>query len=157
MTFRNSLIILSSIFSFLLSCKGQNTKSKYHLVDTDFKVGQIWKYDTRTGEDSSTVTILKIEKYEKNDTIIHIRVDNVKVFSPQSATGYSNVVGHLPYAKNALRKSLTKLVEQTNNLPDFSEGYNLWKEAWDIGIGGYWTVDLKEAINGVDKNARSQK
>lgn len=157
MIFRNSLVILFSICSFLLSCKGQNTKNKLHLADSNLKVGQIWKYKNRTGEDSSTVTILKIEKYEKGDTIIHIRVDNIKIYSPQSATGFSNVVDHLPYSKNALLKSITKLVGQTNDLPDFSEGYNLWKEAWDSGAAGYWTTDLKEAINGVDKNSRSQK
>ena len=97
------------------------------MVSEKFKVRQVWKYANRNGEDSSTLTILKIEKYEKGDTIIHIRVDNVKINSPQSATGYTNFIGHLPYSEIAISKSVTSLVGQNENLPDFSEGYNQWR------------------------------
>ena len=127
------------------------------MVSEKFKVGQVWKYANRNGEDSSTLTILKIEKYEKGDTIIHIRVDNVKINSPQSATGYTNFIGHLPYSEIAISKSVTSLVGQNENLPDFSEGYNQWKEAWDNGKAGYWTIELKEAIDGIDKALQSKK
>jgi len=127
------------------------------MVSEKFKVRQVWKYANRNGEDSSTLTILKIEKYEKGDTIIHIRVDNVKINSPQSATGYTNFIGHLPYSEIAISKSVTSLVGQNENLPDFSEGYNQWKEAWDNGKAGYWTIELKEAIDGIDKALQSKK
>ena len=127
------------------------------MVSEKFKVRQVWKYANRNGEDSSTLTILEIEKYEKGDTIIHIRVDNVKLNSPQSATGYTNFIGHLPYSEIAISKSVTSLVGQNENLPDFSEGYNQWKEAWDNGKAGYWTIELKEAIDGIDKALQSKK
>lgn len=127
------------------------------MVSEKFKVRQVWKYANRNGEDSSTLTILKIEKYEKGDTIIHIRVDNVKINSPQSATGYTNFIGHLPYSEIAISKSVTSLVGQNENLPDFSEGYNQWKEAWDNGKAGYWTIELEEAIDGIDKALQSKK
>ena len=127
------------------------------MVSEKFKVRQVWKYANRNGEDSSTLTILEIEKYEKGDTIIHIRVDNVKINSPQSATGYTNFIGHLPYSEIAISKSVTSLVGQNENLPDFSEGYNQWKEAWDNGKAGYWTIELKEAIDGIDKALQSKK
>ena len=71
------------------------------MASDKFKVGQVWKYNNRLGEDSSTLTILKIEKYEKGDTIIHIRVDGVKIYSPQAATGYSDFIGHLPFSEKA--------------------------------------------------------
>jgi hypothetical protein len=119
-----------------------------------FKVGQVWKYSSRLGEESSTLTILKIEKYEKSDIIIHIRVDGIKLYNPSAASGYSDLIGHMPFSEKAISKSVTELVEQNNNLPDFSEGYNLWKEAWESGKGGYWTIDLKEAIEGMDKTIR---
>lgn len=122
-----------------------------------FKIGQVWKYSNRPGEDSSTLTILKIEKYEKGDTIIHIRVDGIKLYNPNVTGGYSNFIGHLPFSEKIISKSVTKLVEENKNLPDFSEGYNQWKEAWDNGKGGYWTVDLKEAIDGMDSVMRQKK
>ncbi len=148
---------MAGLFSFFASCKGQDKKNGQSLATEKFKVGQIWKYENRKGEDSSTLTILKIEKYDKGDTIIHIRVDGVKIYSPQAATGYSDFIGHLPFSEKSISKSVTKLVGQNNNLPDFSDGYNQWKEAWNSDKGGYWTVNLKEAIDGVDKAMQSNR
>jgi len=149
---------MTGLFSFFASCNGQNKKQQQSSLATEtFKVGQVWKYSNRNGEDNSTLTILKIEKYDKGDTIIHIRVDGVKIYSSQSSTGYSEFIGHLPFSEKAISKSVTKLVGQINNLPDFSDGYNQWKEAWDNGKGGYWTIELKEAIDGVDKVSQQQK
>jgi hypothetical protein len=154
---RNLLIIMAGLFSFLISCKEQNSQTVQSLTNEKYKIGQVWKYDNRIGEDSSTLTILKIEKYEKGDTIIHIRVDGIKIYNSQAPSGYSNFIGHLPFSEKSISKSVTVLVGQNNNLPDFSDGYNEWKEAWDSGKGGYWTVDLKEAINGVDKAMQPKK
>lgn len=122
-----------------------------------FKVGQVWKYNNRPGEDSSTFTILKIEKYEKGDEIIHVRVDGIKIYNPKIAGHYSDFIGHLPFSAKTISKSVTSIVGQNNNLPDFSEGYNNWKEAWDSGKGGYWTVDLKDAIEVMDSVMRQNK
>jgi hypothetical protein len=151
MILRNCFIIMAGLFSLLTGCNGQNKKIEQSITNGKFKVGQVWKYANRVGEDGSTLTILKIEKYEQGDTIIHIRVDGVKIYSPQSPTGYSEFIGHLPFSEKSISKSVTKLVGHKNNLADFAEGYNQWKEAWDSGKGGYFTIDLKEAIEGVDK------
>ena len=43
-----------------------------------FQAGQVWKYDTRPGEDSSTLTILKVEKYE-NGELTCDRDERVKI------------------------------------------------------------------------------
>lgn len=40
------------------------------------------------------------------------------------------------------------------DLPDFAEGYALWKKAWDEGKGGYFTAELKEVIEGLDQGMR---
>ncbi|WP_081162548.1 hypothetical protein [Niastella populi] len=158
MTRLKLVIFLAGLIGLLSSCKEQiKEKSKdMATASVQFKVGQVWKYNNRPGEDSSTLTILKTEKYE-NDTIIHIRVDGIKLHNPSIAGGYSDFIGHLPFSQNTISKSVTRLVEQNNNLPDFSEGYNQWKEAWDSGKGGYWTVDLKDAIEGMDSVMRQNK
>jgi hypothetical protein len=144
--------------SFLTNCKGQiEEKSNMETNSGELHAGQVWKYNNRPGEDSSTLTVLKIEKYEKGETIIHIRVDGIKLYNPYIASGYSNCIGHLPFSEKAILKSVTKLVGQNNNLQDFSEGYNQWKEAWDKGKGGYWMVDLKEAVEGMDSVMQQKK
>ena len=119
-----------------------------------FKVGQVWKYSNRRGEDTSTLTVLKIEEYEKGDTIIHIRVDGIRLYNPHVAGGYSDFIGHLPFSEKAISRSATRLAGQIDNLPDFSEGYSQWKKAWDDGKAGYWIVDLKDAIEGMESVMR---
>jgi hypothetical protein len=151
-------LILFIFTAGFLSCKGQ-MKEKGKDIETasdKFKVGQVWKYNNRFGEDSSTLTILKTEKYEK-DTIIHIRVDGIKLYNPNVAGHYSDFIGHLPFSEKAISRSVTRLVGQNNNLSDFSQGYNQWKGAWDKGEGGYWTIDLNEAIEGMDSVMRQNK
>jgi len=156
MTERAFMICMVGLLSFFAGCKAPNNKTEQPMTTEKFKVGQVWKYENRKGEDSSTLTILKIEKYEKGDTIIHIRVDGVKVYNPQAASGYSEFIGHMPFSEKTILKSITKQIGQNDNLPDFSDGYNDWKEAWDSNKGGYWTVDVKEAIAGMDSVMRQK-
>lgn len=66
------------------------------IQDDKFKVGQIWKYNTRTGEDNSTLTILKVEKYDSAGVVIHIYVNGRKVKNPQRPSGFYDDIGHLP-------------------------------------------------------------
>ncbi len=156
---KQNIFIMAGFFSFFTSCKTQHN-DRNSVVETNldkFKAGQIWKYHNRLGEDSSTLTILKIETYEKADTIIHIRVDGVKIYNPNAASGYSNFLGHLPFSEKTISKSVTMLGGQNDNIPDFAEGYNEWKKAWDIGKSGYWTIDLKDAIEAVDSSMRQIK
>ena len=157
MTRLNIFILMIGFLSILTNCKGQ-TKEKSNMGATSgkFQVGQVWKYYNRPGEDSSTLTVLKVEKYEKGDTIIHLRVDGIKLYNPNVASGYSSFIGHMPFSEKTVSNSVTILVGHNSNLPEFSEGYNQWKEAWDNGKGGYWTVDLKDAIEGMDSVMRQK-
>lgn len=117
-----------------------------------FKVGQVWKYDNRPGEDGSTLTVLKIEKFSKGDTIVHIRVDGIRFANRRAPGGYSTYLEHLPYSFKTLSGVVRKLVGQKDRLPDFAEGYQEWRHAWDTGSGGYFTADLKGVIDGVAAN-----
>jgi hypothetical protein len=159
MTRLKPFIFLAGLLIILSSCKGDAKEKSKDMETTSgkFKEGQIWKYNNRPGEDSSTLTILKMEKYEKGDEIIHIRVDGIKIYNPNIAGNYSDFIGHLPFSAKSISTSVTRLVGQNNNLPDFSEGYSQWKEAWDNGKGGYWTVGLKNAIEAMDSVMRQNK
>lgn len=119
-----------------------------------FEPGQVWKYAGRPGEEESTLTILKIEQYEKGGTIIHIRVDGIILFNPNTGRDNLTHIGHMPFAEEAISKSVTEIVGLNDNLPDFSQGYNQWKEAWDNGKAGCWTIGIKDAIQGMDSVIR---
>lgn len=151
-------ILLAVLLIVLANCKNQTKEKIPHMDKTSdkFRAGQVWKYDTRPGEDNSTLTILNVEKYENGDAIIHVRLDGIKLYNPNSASGYSNSIGHLPFSDEAISRSVVTLAGVIDSLPDFSDGYNQWKEAWESGKAGYWKVEVKEAVEGMDRIMRER-
>ena len=147
---------MAGLFSWLTSCKGQQS-DKDNFQDDKFKVGQVWKYNTRIGEENSTITILKVEKYEKDGIVIHIYVSGLKVKNPHKPTGQSDVIGHLPLSKDAVLKSITTLVSENNKLPDYKEGYNNWKEAFDNNKGGVFSITVQDAVKYVEEAMSNAK
>ena len=63
----------------------------------------------------------------------------------------------MPFSVKSIERSVTDLIDQRNNLPDFSEGYNKWRQAWDEGKAGFWTSNVKEAIVGMDSVMRQNQ
>lgn len=124
--------------------------------DNNFKVGQIWTYKTRAGEEKSTLTVLKVEKFTNTDTIVHIRVDGVKVYSPAAPSGYSNEITHMPFQKKALLGSVVSVVGQNDTTLALLSGYAAWRNAKDSGKAGYFVINVQQAITGIDSVMRQQ-
>ena len=141
---------MAGLFSWLTGCKEQQSE-KNNFQDDKFKAGQVWKYNTRSGEENSTITILKVEKYEKDGIIVHIYVSGLKVKNSHKPTGFSDEIGHLPLSKDAVLKSVTSLVSENNKLPDYKEGYNNWKEAFDNNKGGVFSITVHDAVEYVEE------
>lgn len=108
--------------------------------------GQVWTYRTRLGEEASRVTILLVEPHEKLGQIVHIRIDGLAVKSPHSPSGLAEVIGHMPYDAATLATSLIEVVGTRDPLPDFADGYRQWREAFDAGKGGVWTLPLADCV-----------
>lgn len=51
--------------------------------DDKLKSGQIWEYNTRSGEENSRIIILKVEQSNKGEIIVHIAVNNTNIKNPQ--------------------------------------------------------------------------
>ena len=81
-------------------------------------VGQEWSYHTRPDEVSSTLVVLRIDADSSLGTIVHIAVNRVRI-----------------------------LVTESVPLPDFREGYDLWKR----GKGGVWTLSVAEIVAAVEE------
>jgi hypothetical protein len=122
-----------------------------------YRAGQVWTYHTRPGEEDSRVWILKVEHYEKAGTIVHIMVDNVRVNITVDQGEADQVISHMPFAQAALDRSVITLEPTTESLPDFMEGYNHWKTAWDNEKAGCWTVDVKDAVEGINSSLTQQQ
>ena len=121
-------------------------------MTTDFSVGQEWKYKNRPHEKESKLTIVGIDEDPKLGQILHIYVSDVDIKNAQAPNGKTVFIGHLPYAENALRESVTELLGTADSLPEFEDGYKLWKEAFDEGEAGVFDVAVAEAIAGVEQS-----
>ena len=120
-------------------------------TDSKFKVGQVWKYKTRPNEENSVLTIAKIENEPKNGNIVHITVTNLKIKNQHSPSGYTDLIGHMPLAESAVAESVTELSDETPDLSAYEEGYQDWREAFDNGRGGIWTVSVSECVAAMEQ------
>ena len=111
-----------------------------------FAVGQQWKYFSRSESPDSTLIVLKIEAHPQFGTIVHVSVsdDVIPVFSSESY-GESDI-GHLPIDSEVLEKSVTELVKEDVFLPDFEDGYQSWRHAFEHGCAGVYSCPLSECI-----------
>ena len=112
--------------------------------------GQVWTYKTRAGEEGSRLTVLKTESHPKLGLIVHVAVNGVRIKNPDAPGGVSSTIGHLPYQEAALRAGLVGVVGHESAAPNL-EGYKTWKEAFDQGKAGIWTITLAEAIGAMEK------
>jgi hypothetical protein len=149
------LIIMAGLFSWLTGCNEKSDKGEYQ--DDKFQTGQIWKYKTRVGEENSTIEILKVEKYDSVGIVIHIFVNGLKVKNPHKPTGFSDEIGHLPLSKDAVLQSVTTIVSENNKLPDYKEGYNNWKEAFDSNKDGVFFITVQDAVKYVEEAMSNAK
>lgn len=117
----------------------------------DYSQGQLWSYKTRPGEEKSTVLINKVETHEKLGKIFHISVEGVRVVNRHHASGFSTELPHFPVSEETLKKSLVKRIGQRAPNPDYVEGYNTWKSAFDAGKAGIFTISVAEIVGVVEK------
>ncbi|HEX8738473.1 MAG TPA: hypothetical protein VF721_24290 [Pyrinomonadaceae bacterium] len=119
-------------------------------TDSKYKVGQMWSYKTRPQEKKSYFIIVKIDVHPKLGNIIHIAVHDLKIKNPNSRSGFSDEVNHMPFSEAAINKSADKLLKEKIDLPDYEEGYQLWKEAFDSHHAGIYTITLAEAVDAME-------
>lgn len=113
----------------------------------EFRAGQVWSYETRSGEEPSRLVVCKVEPNEDLGPIIHIHVEGVAIKSPGSPDGVSRVIGHMPFAEESLRESVVTVEETRTQLPGYEEGYNTWKAAFDEGGAGIFTISVADAVD----------
>ena len=116
-------------------------------MSQDFQVGQIWEYKTRPGEEASRLYIVKIEAWPNGDKIFHIYADKLKIKNPMLAGGIQVELPHAPVSLQTLEQSIIKQAGTVQSLPDINEGYAAWKEAYDAGEAGIFTIPVGEIIS----------
>jgi hypothetical protein len=61
------------------------------------------------------------------------------------------VMGHIPVDGQVLAKSCPKALSPQAAAPDFEGGYAQWRQAFESGKGGYFTIPVSEILDVVKK------
>jgi|SRR5580704_969906 hypothetical protein len=139
---------MAALLYFLLQCgtlslaqeNAQSCPVPEPAKDEKYHPGQVWTYKNRPDEQNSRLTILKIESLPKMGTIVHIRVDGIRL---RNCTGgpEPDTFAHMPFTRDALERSVAKLLKDKSKISDLS-GY----EQWRADCGGVYTITVAEAI-----------
>ena len=128
----------------LMGCSPGPSKTVFTDTEkSEFKIGQVWNYKTRPGEESSTLVILKVETAPGWNTIVHVGVVGLKIKGPK---GNQETIPHLPFDEIAIKKSVTTKSSDNGELTDYQAGYQQWNAAASSGKGGVFTISVVEAI-----------
>jgi hypothetical protein len=71
--------------------------------------------------------------------------------NPLRPTGFSETLPHAPFSEDVINRSVDKQVGETKELPHFEPGYRLWKEAFDSGKGGIFTLSVAEVVEAMEQ------
>jgi len=58
----------------------------------------------------------------------------------------------MPFDEDTLKSSVTSLESESSDLPDYEDGYRLWKTAFDQSQAGIFEVAVSEAIDFVQQS-----
>ncbi|AHM59248.1 hypothetical protein D770_04905 [Flammeovirgaceae bacterium 311] len=146
-----NLLLICMIITLLTSCGGKDHPSVSSSLMNDYKyqAGQVWQYETRKHEENSTLEILQVDMGER-DTIVHIALHHLRLKNPHTENSITDELPHLPMSVTSIDASVMQLVE-SKEPPHIPEGYYLWKEAYETGKAGVYTLSVKEAVNAVEE------
>ena len=139
--------VAAAVLVLLSSCGKQDPDGKVTMSQNGkYHAGQIWKYKTRKGEESSKVSIIRIDNNKVAGTSYHISVDNLQFKNPRIAGGIQRVLSHLPVSVETLDASVTELIATDADPTDeFEEGYKIWSDVSENG-GGVFTVPVARVV-----------
>jgi hypothetical protein len=130
------------------SCKGKVAPVISAVTNGKYHVGEQWNYRARPGEDGSTLIVGKVETMPKLGVIVHISLAGLRVKNSHATTGYSDTIAHMPFSEAALEKSVTTLASSSVPVPPaFAEGYGEWRQAFDRGKAGAFTITVAEGVD----------
>jgi hypothetical protein len=119
-------------------------------VAATFEEGQIWRYQTRPGEEASRLFIARIDRGIGTQTIYHIYLDGLKLKNPLYEGGVQDHLPHAPVTRQSLEASVTELLEENATMPDIAEGYAAWLLAFEKGQAGFFTLPVNQIVQHIE-------
>lgn len=114
-----------------------------------FEEGQVWRYQTRAHESESKLYIVRIDEFNGN-RIFHIFLDGLSLKNQNTESGIQTVLPHAPVDQDSLEKSFLEFQGYTDTPPDISEGYSIWREAFDSGDAGAFNIPISQVVQYIE-------
>jgi hypothetical protein len=137
------LILIVVVAFVIVACRRGSTAGGGSLspaTTSRYKPGQVWSFQTPADQPQALLTVLKVESHPKLSNIVHIALSGVSF-----SNGGTNVQ-HMPFAEAAIDKSVISLIREGEPLPQFQGGYQQWRDAFDAGRGGVFTITVAEGL-----------
>ena len=118
------------------------------------EVGQKYSFDIEGSHPNPHFIICKIDK-DYGKEIVSIYIGGLKFKNPSSPSGFGETINHVPVDIESLKSAKIELISDNVAIPDYVEGYNSWREVFESGEGGYFTIPperIVEYIMGVIAN-----
>jgi hypothetical protein len=155
----SALLITVAIVAATGGCKdrSQSTLTDLGAGHAKYKPGQVWHYRARAGEEQSTLTILKVESHPKLGTIVHVGLAGLRIKNAKAPAGVTDTATHLPFSEKSINDSVTTLANPSGPVPDYRDGYNTWRESFDAGKAGVFTITVAEAVDAMARAIENAK
>ena len=116
-----------------------------------FRVGQVWRYQTRLGEETSRAIIGRIERIEGIGKVVHVKLTGLHLTSSAAPGAVGTIMFHAPVVEDWLAASVVELTPERGDLEGFAEGYGKWLAAYRKGEAGVFTIPLSEVVAGMEQ------
>jgi hypothetical protein len=141
------LVLITAAGIAVAACRRREASADAHSLApvpaSRYKPGQVWSFRAPSDQTGAVLTILRVEANPKLGTIVHIALSGSTL--PNGGTN----VQHMPFSEQAIDKSVLTLVRENQPLPDFRDGYAEWRQAFDAGRGGIFTVSVGEGFEAI--------
>lgn len=153
MSFQN-VIFLAGGLTLALGCRPLPGAGLADTTNSTFQVGEVWSYHARPGEETSTVTVLKVENSLRLGNIVHVAVDGLRIKSPRAPAGLMTGIGHIALTEEAARQSMVSRLKPIAAVPSFEQGYIHWLDLLNRGRGDVCTNTLISVVERLELAAQ---
>lgn len=121
-----------------------------------FEAGQVWRVLGRRQDGDAHVAVLAVLDDAELGQICSIAMTGVLIRNAFLDGGVQTQLPHAPVSAEVLRGAVTELVESegpTADDPAFAEAYWQWRESFDAGEAGIFTIPLTEILDVIEQAA----
>ena len=145
-----TLVVAIALASALAGC-ATGPPEPERVSSPQFRIGQVWRYQTRPGEGASRVIIGRIERIEGIGRVVHVKLTDLKLMSSAAPGSVATILFHVPMREDWLAASLLELTPERGDLEGFAEGYGTWLAAYRRGEAGVFTIPLSEVVRSMEQ------